>query len=59
MRLGSVQYSESGLNEEIGDHPIVGDIRGEGLMIGVELVADRETKQELGPGPQGWAADHG
>ena len=35
------------LKEEIGSHTLVGDIRGEGLMIGVELVADKETKQEL------------
>jgi 4-aminobutyrate--pyruvate transaminase len=33
-----------GLRAEIGDHPNVGDIRGKGLMVIVETVADRATK---------------
>ncbi|WP_432470912.1 aspartate aminotransferase family protein [Amphritea sp. HPY] len=37
----------SHLNEVFSDHPNVGDIRGRGLLIGLELVADRETKQPL------------
>ncbi len=31
----------------LGDHPNVGDIRGKGLMIGVELVASRNRKSSL------------
>jgi 4-aminobutyrate aminotransferase-like enzyme len=31
------------LRESIGDHPLVGDIRGSGLFLGVELVTSRET----------------
>ncbi len=31
------------LDEELGGHPNVADIRGRGLLLGVELVADRTT----------------
>jgi len=33
------------LRATLSDHPHVGEIRGEGLFWGVELVADRETKE--------------
>ncbi len=32
------------LTSAMGDHPAVGEIRGRGLMVGLELVADRETR---------------
>jgi L-2,4-diaminobutyrate transaminase len=38
-RLGP--YLLDGLRNRIGDHPYVGDIRGLGLMVGVEFMADR------------------
>jgi adenosylmethionine-8-amino-7-oxononanoate aminotransferase len=32
------------LRDRIGNHPNVGEIRGRGLMVGIELVADRTTR---------------
>ena len=32
----------SSLRELQKDHPLLGDVRGRGLMIGLELVADKE-----------------
>ncbi len=32
------------LTERIGEHSHVGEIRGRGLMVGLEMVADRESK---------------
>ncbi|MDP9368221.1 MAG: aminotransferase class III-fold pyridoxal phosphate-dependent enzyme [Chloroflexota bacterium] len=37
-------YLRSQLEAAFADHPNVGDIRGAGLFLGVELVEDRETK---------------
>ena len=33
--------------QEFYDYEIVGDVRGKGLMIGIEFVGDRETKEPL------------
>ena len=33
------------LTSKLSNHPHVGDIRGRGLFIGIELVANKETKQ--------------
>jgi adenosylmethionine-8-amino-7-oxononanoate aminotransferase len=37
------------LGERFGNHPHVGDIRGRGLFMGVELVEDRSTKATFDP----------
>lgn len=37
------------LNLELGFHPHVGDIRGMGLFIGIEFVANKMTKESFDP----------
>jgi alanine-glyoxylate transaminase/(R)-3-amino-2-methylpropionate-pyruvate transaminase len=42
LRLGS--HILAGLNKLKEKHKIIGDVRGRGLMLGIELVKDRATK---------------
>ena len=51
-RLGLVEnagsvgaYLNSAMKDALGDHPHVGEIRGEGMLCAVELVADRDKRQ--------------
>jgi len=39
------QQFRNRLNHALANHPHVGDIRGRGMMVGVELVADRSNQQ--------------
>ena len=41
------------------EHPNVGDVRGKGSLIGIELVADRETREPMLAAIAQRCADHG
>ncbi|HZF78977.1 MAG TPA: aspartate aminotransferase family protein [Rubrivivax sp.] len=43
------------LRDALGPHPNVGDIRGRGLFMGIELVADRGSKVPLDPASKVYA----
>ena len=41
------RYLISKLRSALSDHPLVGDIRGSGLMVGLELVEDKDARRNF------------
>jgi len=44
---GKIEYLHRRLKEELSELKHVGDIRGRGFMVGIELVKNRETKESF------------
>ncbi|TVQ84242.1 MAG: aminotransferase class III-fold pyridoxal phosphate-dependent enzyme [Micavibrio sp.] len=42
-------YFQKRLQDSFAGHPLVGEVRGVGLMAALEFVADKETKEEFDP----------
>ena len=43
LRVGT--HLMNSLRQLMGKHPLIGDVRGLGLFVGIELVRDRETRE--------------
>jgi len=43
LKIGD--YIKTGLNKLKEKYPVIGDVRGKGLMLGIEMVKDRKTKE--------------
>ena len=58
-------YMKAALQDALGDHPNVGDIRGEGLLMAIEFVEDRSSRtffdpaRKIGPTLAGELLKHG
>jgi len=47
--LARGEQLRAALRQELGEHPNLGDVRGRGLFVGVEFVADKAGKTPLDP----------
>jgi L-2,4-diaminobutyrate transaminase len=47
-RMGSLLIEQ--LRRRLADHPYVGDVRGVGLMVGIEFVADKKSRRSFRAG---------
>jgi len=47
--LARGEQLRAALRQALAEHPHVGDVRGRGLFVGVELVAERDTKAAIDP----------
>jgi adenosylmethionine-8-amino-7-oxononanoate aminotransferase len=46
-RLGEYFFKVG--REKLSHHPTIGDIRGKGLLMGIEIVKDRDTREPFDP----------
>jgi 4-aminobutyrate---pyruvate transaminase len=42
-------HMQKALRQRFADHPLVGEVRGVGLVAGIELVADKKTRRNFDP----------
>ena len=49
VKENTAPYLQKRIREEFQDHPLVGEIRGQGLLAGIELVKNKEKKELFDP----------
>lgn len=56
VREDTGTYLLQSLQQAIGDHPLVGEVRGYGFLIAIEIVKNKQTKERFEPATSGAAA---